>query len=201
MEREVLVSGVGGQGVQLAAQTLARAAALEGREVTLFGVYGGSMRGGNTDSTVVIGDTPIEAPPIVSHAWSAIVMSLQFWQPGGRSMGMARKLEPGGLVLLNSSLSNEGGPDPERFQVVEVPATDIAARAGRELGQTMVMVGAYARVTGVVAVESLIEAMAESIPEYRRQHIADNAEMIRAGFGLEPLLAVPFWDAPVRSVR
>ena len=94
MEREVLVSGVGGQGVQLAAQTLARAAALEGREVTLFGVYGGSMRGGNTDSTVVIGDTPIEAPPIVSHAWSAIVMSLQFWQPGGRSMGMARKLEP-----------------------------------------------------------------------------------------------------------
>ena len=134
MEREVLVSGVGGQGVQLAAQTLARAAALEGREVTLFGVYGGTMRGGNTDSTVVIGDTPIEAAPIVSHGWSAIVMSLQFWQPGGRSMGMARKLDAGGLVLLNSSLSAGDGPDPERFQVVEVPASDIAARAGRELG-------------------------------------------------------------------
>ncbi len=201
MEREVLVSGVGGQGVQLAAQTLARAAALEGREVTLFGVYGGSMRGGNTDSTVVIGDAPIEAPPIVSHAWSAIVMSLQFWQPGGRSMGMARKLEPGGLVMLNSSLSVEGGPDPERFTVVEVPASDIAARAGRELGQTMVMIGAYAKVTDVVAVESLVEAMAQSIPDYRRQHIADNAEMIRAGFELDSLRAVPFWDAPVGSVR
>jgi Pyruvate/2-oxoacid:ferredoxin oxidoreductase gamma subunit len=201
MEREVLVSGVGGQGVQLAAQTLARAAALEGREVTLFGVYGGSMRGGNTDSTVVIGDTPIEAPPIVSHAWSAIVMSLQFWQPGGRSMGMARKLEPGGLVLLNSSLSVDGGPDPERFQVVEVPASDIAAHAGRELGQTMIMIGAYAKITGVVAVESLVEAMAESIPDYRRQHIADNAEMIRAGYELDNLRDVPFWDAPVGSVR
>ena len=91
-----IVSGVGGQGVQLAAQTLARAAALEGREVTLFGVYGGTMRGGNTDSTVVIGDTPIEAAPIVSHAWSAIVMSLRFWQPGAtQGMGMARKLAAG----------------------------------------------------------------------------------------------------------
>src|SRR6266516_898300 len=102
MEREIIVSGVGGQGVQLAAQTLARAAALERREVTLFGVYGGSMRGGNTDSTVVIGDAPIEAPPIISRAWSAIVMSLKFWDQGARGAGMARKLVPGGLVLLNS---------------------------------------------------------------------------------------------------
>ena len=65
----------------------------------------------------------------------------------------------------------------------------------------MVMIGAYAKVTGVVAVESLVEAMAESIPEYRRQHIADNAEMIRVGFELDSLGTAPFWDAPVGSVR
>ena len=132
MEREVLISGVRWAGDPTRGANARRVAALEGREVTLFGVYGGSMRGGNTDSTVVIGDTPIEAPPIVSHAWSAIVMSPQFWQPGGRSMGMARKLVPGGLVLLNSSLAGGGGPDPELFQVVEVPASDIAvARRAR----------------------------------------------------------------------
>jgi len=32
MERELLITGIGGQGVQLAAQVLARAATLEGRE-------------------------------------------------------------------------------------------------------------------------------------------------------------------------
>ena len=196
MEREVLVSGVGGQGVQLAAQTLARAAALEGREVTLFGVYGGTMRGGNTDSTVVIGDAPIEAAPIISRAWSAIVMSLQFWEPGGRGTGLSRKLEPGGLVLLNSSLAVGGaGPDRDRFQVVEVPASEIASRAGRELGQSMVMLGAYALVTGVVGVDSLVEGMSQSLPAYRRQHIADNAAMIRVGHDLSDLRRVPFWDA------
>src|SRR5438093_11313342 len=175
MEREIVVSGVGGQGVQLAAQTLARAGALEGREVTLFGVYGGSMRGGNTDSTVVIGDAPIEAPPIVSHAWSAIVMSVKFWDTGSRGAGMARKLLPGGLVLLHSSLSAGGGPDRDRFRVVDVPATDIATHAGRELAQTMVMIGPYARLTDVVGVESLAEGMAASVPEYRRPHVPHNA--------------------------
>ena len=58
-ERELLITGIGGQGVQLAAQVVARAATLEGREVMFFGVYGGMMRGGNTDSTVVVADAPI----------------------------------------------------------------------------------------------------------------------------------------------
>jgi len=73
MERELLITGIGGQGVQLAAQVLARAATLEGREVMYLGLYGGMMRGGNTDSTVVVADAPILAPPVVSRAWSAII--------------------------------------------------------------------------------------------------------------------------------
>jgi 2-oxoacid:acceptor oxidoreductase gamma subunit (pyruvate/2-ketoisovalerate family) len=199
VEREVMFSGVGGQGVQLAAQTLARAAALESREVTLFGVYGGTMRGGSTDSTVVVGDEPIQAPPIVSRAWSAIVMSTRYWEPGAKQgSGMARKLVPGGLVLLNTSLADDDvRPDPDRYQVVEVPATDIAARAGQELAQTMVMVGAYARVTDVVAVDSLVDAMAQSLPDYRRQHAVANGEMIRMGYELDGLARVPFWDVRV----
>ena len=63
-EREVMITGMGGQGVQLAAQVLAQGATIEGRNVQLFGVYGGMMRGGNTDASVVIGDGPILAPPL-----------------------------------------------------------------------------------------------------------------------------------------
>jgi len=42
MERELMLTGIGGQGVQLAAQVIARAATLEGRSVMFFGVYGGT---------------------------------------------------------------------------------------------------------------------------------------------------------------
>jgi hypothetical protein len=62
-ERAILLTGIGGQGVQLAAQLVARAAVLDGREVMLFGSYGGMMRGGNTDATIVVGAGPISAPP------------------------------------------------------------------------------------------------------------------------------------------
>ena len=97
MERELLITGIGGQGVQLSAQVLARAAALEGRNVMYLGLYGGMMRGGNTDSTVVIGDGPIEAPPVVSRAWSSIAMHDEFWAP------LEPKLRPDGLVLVNDA--------------------------------------------------------------------------------------------------
>ena len=43
MERELMVTGIGGQGVQLATQVLARAAMAEGREVLLFGSYGADL--------------------------------------------------------------------------------------------------------------------------------------------------------------
>src|SRR5580765_3238128 len=97
MERELLITGIGGQGVQLAAQVLARAATLEGREVMYLGLYGGMMRGGNTDSTVVVADSPILAPPVVSRAWSAIAMHDDYWP------AVEAKLRPGGLVLVNDS--------------------------------------------------------------------------------------------------
>ena len=41
MEREILWTGIGGQGVQLAAQVFARAAVKEGRVVMMLGTYGG----------------------------------------------------------------------------------------------------------------------------------------------------------------
>ena len=62
-----------------------------------LGLYGGMMRGGNTDSTVVVADGPIEAPPVVSHTWSAIAMHDEFWAP------VEAKLRPGGLVLVNDA--------------------------------------------------------------------------------------------------
>ena len=56
MERELLMSGIGGQGVQLAAEVLAPAAITDGLDVQVFGSYGGMMRGGNTEATVVLAD-------------------------------------------------------------------------------------------------------------------------------------------------
>jgi len=58
----------------------------------------------------------------------------------------------------------------------------------------MVMVGAYAGITGLVALDSAVEAMRQSIPPYRTQHIAANETAIRAGCDAVDALAFPAWE-------
>lgn len=146
-EYELLCTGIGGQGVQLAAQVVARAATLEGREVMFFGIYGGMMRGGNTDSTVVVADAPITAPPVVARAWSAIAMHDEFWAP------LEPKLRPGGLVLVNDSTFTADVAAP--VTLVRLPATELAAEVGNPMGGTLVMVGAHSACTGLVTLDAL----------------------------------------------
>src|SRR4051794_10176947 len=166
MERELLITGIGGQGVQLAAQVVARAATLEGREVLFFGLYGGMMRGGNTDSTVVVADGPIEAPPVVSQAWSAIGLHDEHWDP------VERRLRPGGVVLVNTATFTR----PVRADVatIRVAATELAAEAGNSMAASMVMLGAYCGATGIVALDALVAAMRASLPPYRVEHTDAN---------------------------
>jgi Pyruvate/2-oxoacid:ferredoxin oxidoreductase gamma subunit len=189
-EHEVLLTGIGGQGVQLAAQVLARAAALDGRQVMLFGVYSGMMRGGNSDSTLVVADDDIQAPPLISHASSAVVLHHKYWAP------LAPKLRPGAVVAVNSSLF-EGELDRDVYRVFDVPVTDIAAELGNSLAASMVMVGAYAAITGLVTLDAAVEGMRESIPPYRRQHVDGNEQAIRTGFASVARLAAPAWEVVV----
>jgi Pyruvate/2-oxoacid:ferredoxin oxidoreductase gamma subunit len=186
VERELLITGIGGQGVQLFAQVLARAGALEDRAVMYLGLYGGMMRGGNTDSTVVIGDGPIESPPVVSKTWSAIGMHDEFWAP------IEPKLRPDALVLVNDDTFTT--EIAARATVIRVRATNVAADLGNPLGGSMVMLGAYAGTTGIVGLDALVEGMRESIPPYRTQHIEANERALRAGWDLLPANAHPAWE-------
>ena len=185
MERELLITGIGGQGVQLAAQVIARAATLEGRDVMFFGIYGGMMRGGNTDSTVVVADGPITAPPVVARTWSAIAMHDEFWAP------IEPRLRPDGFVLLNDSTFEHEITAP--VTVHRIGATELAAELGNPLGGAMVMVGAYGALTGIVSIDALVEAMRASVPSYRQQHVAANERTIRAGWDAVPTGAHPAW--------
>ena len=175
MERELILTGVGGQGVQLAAQVLARAAVKEGRFVMLLGTYGGTMRGGNTDSTLVVADEPITAPPIVSRVWSVLAMHHQFWGPA------QARMRPGAVVVVNHPVF--AAPiDRRTHRVFEIPAGEIATRIGSPLAASMVLVAAHARITALVGLDALVAGMRESVPSYRRQHVEANEKALRAGF-------------------
>jgi Pyruvate/2-oxoacid:ferredoxin oxidoreductase gamma subunit len=70
----------------------------------------------------------------------------------------------------------------------------MAAELGNPMGAAMVMVGAYAGVTGLVGVDAAVDGMRQSLPPYRQQHAAANETAIRAGAAAVELLAAPAWE-------
>ncbi len=173
MQREVVLTGIGGQGVQLAAKTLAMAATASGRQVMMSSHYGGEMRGGQTEASVVIADGKLRSVPILESTWSAYVMHPRYWP------GVAARLRPGGVAVFNSTVIGEmtGGD----FESHPVPAGDIATGLGSQMAAGFVLLGAFAVITGLAGVDAMVEAMKQLVPPYRVQHVALNEAALRAG--------------------
>ncbi len=189
MEREILMTGIGGQGIQLAARVLAEGALAEGREVMLFGSYGGMMRGGPTDTAVVVSTSPVEAPPVVPDAWAAMVMHHEFAAPTWA------KLRPEGVALVNTAAAEYRPEHPAA--VVEVAATDLAVDIGNIVVGSMVLLGALAATTGLVGLESLKAAVGRCLPPYRRGHVDVNIAALDAGHSAVAAGSHPAWKQPV----
>ena len=186
-EREILFTGIGGQGVQLAARVLAEAALADGREVQLFASYGGMMRGGNTDATVVSGAEPIHAPPVVGRAWGVIGLHHE------HRAGPVARLRPDGVALVNATVVEPHHVAAVEGTVLRIPCTDLAAEVGNPMAGGLVAVGALAAATGVVAIDSLVAAIDAALPSYRRQHVDSSIAALRAGVATSPT-GPPAWQ-------
>ncbi len=181
-----MLAGIGGQGVQLAAGLLARAATLEGRHVLSLGTYGGTMRGGNTESVVVVGNGPIQSPPIVSRVWSALVVHPRFWAP------VRAKLTAGSLVWTDPARFDE--EVPQGVRILPVPASQIAGELGVPLAAALVLLAAFCGGTGLVGIDALCDAIAECLPPYRHPQLPNNREALRAGFAAAPADVPAAWQ-------
>jgi 2-oxoglutarate ferredoxin oxidoreductase subunit gamma len=174
VERAIAMLGLGGQGIQLIAKVLAHAAMREGRQVMLFGVFKGTIRGGSSESTVVVADEEIVAPPIVPRVWAVLAMHAE----GLPALG--RKVESGGVLAVNSSLIATP-PAWEGVHRLAVPATELAKAMGQPLGASLVALGALVAATRLVAIESLGRALGEVLPPHRRKLIDANMACIARG--------------------
>ena len=143
----------------------------------LFGVYGGMMRGGTPTATVVVGDGPIAAPPLVSHTWSAIAHARR--ATGRRSTPKVR--DGGGRGRERRDVRDARSTRP--LPGVRVPATDIAAELGNALGGVD---GDGRRVRGDHRARRPRRARrGDARSRSRRtgtQHVAANEGALRAGF-------------------
>src|SRR5262249_14664286 len=94
--------------------------------------------------------------------------------------GIAKKAEPGGVLLLNSSLVTRP-PAWDGVRQISVPATETAKAMGQVMSAAMIALGAFVGATGLVRIDSLHEALGDVLPPHRRKLIDTNRLCITRG--------------------
>ncbi len=175
MSGEVVFAGFGGQGILLAGRVLAQAAVTEEKNVTFFPSYGGEMRGGTANCTVIVSDKRIDSP-VISRPEAAVV----FNNPSLDKYEAA--IAPEGLLLVNSSMVNRN-TERDDLRAIYLPANDMAHELGDERVVNMIMLGGYARTCGAVSLDSLKQALLKFFGEKRASIIEMNERALDAGAG------------------
>lgn len=169
---KLIIAGFGGQGVMLIGQMLAYAGMLEGKEVTWMPSYGPEMRGGTANCTVIVSDKEISSP-VVSAATAVVAMngpSLEKFQD---------MLIPGGDLFINTSIIDFPSSRND-VAIHNVDCSGIAMELKNDKTSNMVMMGAIARVTGVVGLESIEKVMEKLFDGKKAKLIPINQKALTA---------------------
>jgi pyruvate ferredoxin oxidoreductase gamma subunit len=164
---QVRIHGRGGQGVVSGAEVLAVAAFLEGRHAQAFPSFGSERMGAPVMAFCRIDDRPIRLREPVMEPDALIVQDPTLLY----QVDLFNGLREAGIVLINSTRPIDdlglGGLNERLPQVrlVALPATEIAVRhVGRPV-PNVPLLAAFAAVTGLIGIESVIAAIRDKFPQ------------------------------------
>ncbi len=152
---EIRFHGRGGQGAVTGVRVLATALYYDGKFTQGIPMYGTERRGAPVVSFLRVGEERINERDLVHEPDLVVVLDPLL----GQTVPVTDGLKKGGLVLINHPRGGRetglGGP----FKVATVDATKIAMEVlGRPITNTAIL-GAFAKVTGLVTLESLEKAV------------------------------------------
>jgi len=174
MKQELLLSGIGGQGVITAGETLCDAAIKAGYNVTFVPFYGQEKRGGRTMCNIVISDG-MESP-IISEANVMLIMderSLQDYQ---------EIIAPDGTMIINSSMVDTE-PSSKCAALKKVPFNEIAQELGNPKTANVVALGYIAKLLPMIPYDGIAAEVEKSFAK-KPKLIPINLEALRKGYDL-----------------
>lgn len=164
-EKEILITGFGGQGIILTGDIIGKAAVLyENKHATMTQSYGPEARGGACSSQVIISEDEI-LYPYVEKPKVLICMSQEGFN---KNAGL---LVDGGLLILDNDLV-QPKELKSSWEVYYVPATRFAEEMGNKMMANIVMLGFLSAVSDVACPESIKKAVLASVPPQTRDQNA-----------------------------
>jgi len=175
---EVRWHGRGGQGAWTASELLARAAIHEGKYIQSFPEFGPERMGAPVAAFTRISNEPIQVHCAVYNPDVVAVLDPTLL----KTVPVTKGLNEEGTIIINSK---ENPADvrkvlnTDKGKVWTVPATEIAMRIlGRPITNTA-MLGAVARITGIVSLESIEKVVRE---RFRRDIAEKNVAVVKEAY-------------------
>jgi pyruvate ferredoxin oxidoreductase gamma subunit len=173
---QIIISGRGGQGAQLAGNLLAMAFFAEGREVQCFATYGGARRGTPVSSFIRVDERPIRVRCDIEQADALLCFDASLL--GGKFLAAAR---PGALIVVNSSRPpGEFDAALPGYRVLPVDGLAIAQRHGLGRIVNSALLGAFARALEAPAPDTLRRTIIEAAPKGGQENALACLEGYRA---------------------
>ena len=160
MIKEIRIHGRGGQGGVTLAELIARAAYKEGKWVQAFPYFGAERRGAPVKAFARISDEPILVRSQIYNPDYIIVLDESLLDVANVTEG----LKENGTIIINTTLRPEE-VNISGYKIATVDATGIALELGLLVAGLPVvntaMAGAFAKATGEITIESVVEAIKE----------------------------------------
>lgn len=169
---EIRFHGRGGQGVVVASEVLADAAFQEGKRVQSFPAFGVERRGAPVMAFTRIDEKPIRIRSQIYEPDHIIILDPTLLEV----LDVKAGLKTGGWVLLNSADDPTAFGLHDRFRVGTVDANHIAFKyrlgpRNAPIVNTAIL-GAFARLTGIVGLEALSAAVRAAVPVRPDENVA-----------------------------
>jgi pyruvate ferredoxin oxidoreductase gamma subunit len=159
MLKEIRIHGRGGQGSVTAAEVLAKAAFKDGTTSQAFPAFGSERMGAPVQAFVRLSDKPIRTRAVIEEPDYLIVQDPTLFG----LVDVFHGIKDGGMAIVNTEKPDEIDT-PDGVALKDVAGTRIAMDViGRPI-PNMVMVGAFAGMTGLVSLESIQAAVKERFP-------------------------------------
>lgn len=185
MRFDIVLAGVGGQGVLTVSALLAEAAHRDGLEVTQSEIHGMSQRGGAVRAGVRLSNRPIQSTLIAAGA-ADLLLGLEPVE----ALRCASDLRPGGrVVTAGDPMENIGDyPDLDRVHAairaipgaLLVDAAALAREAGSPRAANVVVLGACAAMLPI-ATATLESCVADAFASRGDRMVRTNLAALAAG--------------------
>jgi 2-oxoglutarate ferredoxin oxidoreductase subunit gamma len=156
--KQIILCGLGGQGIVLAGTMLGYAGINDGKWVAGSSAYGSQARGGYTRAEVVISDKPIVYPHVIDTD-VLVAMSQSSYD---NYIDLFKR--ENGIVLYDEQMV--AIRETDHLKQIGIPATEIAStELDNKQVANMVILGAVVGITRMVTREALISAIEENVPQ------------------------------------